>query len=89
MATLFVVHDVADFGTWKQAYDDFSTVRDSMGVTGHGVYQAEDDPNNVTIYHHFESMEAAKAFMGSPQLKEAMMAAGVQGEPKVWFTKRA
>ena len=88
MATLFVVHDVADFNVWKQAYDDFDAQRAKMGVTGHGVYQAEDNPNSVTIYHHFESMDAAKSFMSSDRLREAMVAAGVQGEPKVWFTTK-
>jgi len=88
MATLFVRHDVADFATWKQAYDDFEETRSSMGVTGHGAYQAEDDPNNVTIYHHFESMDAAKAFMASPVLAERMQAAGVQGPPTFWYATR-
>jgi quinol monooxygenase YgiN len=89
MATLFVNHDVADFDVWKQAYDDFDAERATMGVTGHGVYQAENNPNNVTIYHHFESMDAAKSFMSSERLREAMTTAGVQGEPKVWFTTKA
>ncbi len=89
MATLFVRHEVADFGTWKQAYDAFDEERASMGVTGHGVYQAEGNPNDVTIYHHFESMDAAKSFMTSDRLREVMTAAGVKGEPKAWFTTRA
>ena len=89
MATLFVKHDVVDFDTWKQAYDAFDAERQSMGVTGHGVYQAEGNPNDVTVYHHFESMDAAKAFMQSERLREAMTDAGVQGEPKAWFTTRA
>jgi hypothetical protein len=53
------------------------------------VYQAEGNPNNVTIYHHFESMDSAKAFIGSERLREVMTEAGVDGEPKVWFTTQA
>ena len=89
MATLFVRHDVMDFATWKRAYDDFDAERAGMGVTGHGAYQDDGNPNTVTIYHHFESMEAAKAFMGNPRLREVMMAAGVHGEPTVWFATKA
>ena len=89
MATIFVRHDVLDFGTWKQAYDDFGAERQTMGVTGHGAYQAEGNPNNVTIYHHFESMDTAKSFIQSDRLREVMMAAGVQGEPDIWFTTGA
>lgn len=88
MATLFVRHDVADFSAWKKAYDDFDEERAAMGVTGHGVYQVENNPNSVIIYHHFDSMEAAKAFMGSPRLREVMASAGVQGQPTVWFATR-
>ena len=89
MATLFVRHTVVDFGAWKQAFDAFDAERKTMGVTGHGVYQAEDNPNDVTLYHHFESMEAAKIFMGSDRLREVMTEAGVQGQPIVWFTTKA
>jgi quinol monooxygenase YgiN len=89
MATMFVRHDVADFGAWKKAYDDFDAERRSMGVTGHGVYQVEGNPNDLTIYHHFDSMEAAKAFASSPRLQEVMQAAGVRGTPTIWFTTQA
>ncbi len=56
-----------------------------MGVTGHGAYQADDNSNNVTAYHHFDSMDAAKAFASSDSLREAMGAAGVVGMPDIWF----
>jgi len=88
LATLFVRHKVADYTTWRKAYDDFDTERKGMGVTSHGVYQADGDPNDVTAYHEFATMEAAKAFAGSARLREVMHSAGVQGQPDVWFTNR-
>jgi quinol monooxygenase YgiN len=88
MATLFVRHKVKDFGTWKAAYDAFNEERQTMGVKAHGVYQAEDDPNDVTVYHEFENRDAAKTFMGSARLKEVMEAAGVDGAPDIWFTDK-
>ena len=80
MATLFVRHDVADFGKWKQAYDDFDAERKTLGVTGDGVYQEDGKPNAVTVYHHFVSMDAARTFVGSERLREVMRDAGVVGE---------
>ena len=59
-----------------------------MGVTGDGVYRTDGNLNEVTIYHHFESMDAAKAFMSNPRLAEVMKSAGVVGAPTVWFTTR-
>ena len=88
MATLFVRHKIADFASWKKAYDDFEATRKSMGVTSHGVYQLEGDPTDITAYHEFASMDAAKAFAGSPQLREAMQRAGVVGQPDIWFANR-
>ena len=89
MATMFVRHKVNEFGVWKSAYDAFDAERKTMGVTNHGVYQAEDNPNEVTIYHEFESFDKAKAFAGSARLKEVMGRAGVAGAPEIWFTKKA
>ena len=88
MATLFVRHKVADYARWRTAYNDFDTERKGMGVTSHGVYQLDGDPNDVTIYHEFTTVDAAKAFAGSPRLKEVMQAAGVQGVPDIWFANR-
>ncbi len=89
MATLFVRHDVVDFSSWKQAYDDFDAERQTMGVVSHGVYQTAENPNNVTIYHEFDSMDAARSFASSDRLREVMSEAGVQGEPAIWFGNKA
>ncbi|MGD8413899.1 MAG: DUF1330 domain-containing protein [Candidatus Latescibacterota bacterium] len=86
MATLIVRHKVEDFGEWKKAYDAFDNERKTMGVTGHGVYQLEDNPNDVTVLHKFANMEAAKSFAKSDRLKEIMKGAGVVGKPDMWFT---
>ncbi len=88
MATLFVRHPVTDYAKWRKAYDDFYAERQTMGVTSHGVYQLDGNPNDVTVYHEFGSVEAAKAFAANPRLKEVMAAAGVQGAPTVWITNR-
>ena len=88
MATLFVRHSVADYGKWRKAYNDFDAERKSMGVTSHGVYQLDGDPNDVTVYHEFATMDAARSFAGSARLKEVMAGAGLQGAPTVWFTQR-
>ena len=89
MIRLFVRHPVADFAHWKNAYDDFDEERSRMGVKAHACYQAVDDAHDVTVWHDFESMEAARAFMESARLREVMEGAGVTGEPTAWFTRSA
>ncbi len=88
MATLFYRHKVAEYAAWRKVYDEFDAVRLSLGVTSHGVYQSSEDPNDITGYHEFATIEAAKAFAESNELKEAMGKAGVVGAPDIWFTNR-
>ena len=89
MATLFIRHTVAEYGKWRQAYDEFDAERKGLGVTSDGVYQLDGNPNDVTVYHEFASMDAAKAFAANPRLREVMNQAGVQGAPDTRFTERA
>jgi len=89
MIRMIVRHDVEDYGTWRQAYDDFDEERGGMGVRGHGVYCEAGNANNVTAYHDFDSLEEAQAFAGSPRLREVMEGAGVAGAPDIWFVEKA
>lgn len=88
MIRMFVRHSVTDFATWKQAYDDYEETRQRMGAMGHDAFRSVDDPNDVTAWHDFESMEAARAFVDSTDLKAAMEKAGVVGPPTIWFATR-
>lgn len=89
MVRLFVRHPVKNFDQWKQAYDDFDSERRGMGVVDHAAYQAADDPNDVTVWHDFKTLEEAKSFVGSERLKSVMDSAGVAGEPEMWFAAPA
>ncbi len=89
MATMFVRHTVADYTAWRRVFDAFAPSLVAMGVTGEAVYQAADNPNDVTVTHDFATVEAAQAFAASAELRTAMHDAGVASAPTVWFTTRA
>ena len=89
MTTLFVRHQVADYSKWRQVYDAFGPTQKTLGVQEQAVYQAIDNPNDITVRHEFASLAAAQAFGGSPELGAAMHDAGVEGAPTVWFTTQA
>lgn len=89
MIRMFARHPVSDFTAWKKVYDDFDTERRGMGVTGHAVFQAADDPNDVTLWHDFPSLDAARSFAESERLRSVMESAGVAGAPQIWFTTSA
>lgn len=87
MATMFVKHDVNDYESWKRVYDDFASVRREKGVTGASVHRDAENPNTIIVTHQFGSLDAARSFAGSDELKNAMSNAGVTGPPEIWFTE--
>ena len=88
-ARLFVQHKVTDYAAWRKVYDAFDSTRKKLGVTGQSVYRVADEPNNVVVIHDFSSLEKARAFAASPELKEAMEKSGVVGAPTIWFTTKS
>lgn len=86
---MFVRHEVADYGAWRKAYDAFAPTQKKMGITYQAVYQSTENPNDVTVIHDFHSIEKAKAFAASPELKAAMEKSGVKGAPQIWYTTKA
>ena len=87
MVRLYVRHQVSDYAAWRRVYDAFDKV--SRGVRGDAVYQAVDDPNDVTVWHDFDDRAAAEAFAASEDLKSAMAEAGMEGAPTIWITNEA
>jgi len=85
MVRLFARMNVADFESWRKEYDQFYGERADMGVMGAAAFQLVEDPNEVTLWHDFETAEAARAFVSSDALRNVMQRAGVQGEPEFWF----
>jgi hypothetical protein len=86
---MFVRHDVNDYETWRKEYDDFDQKRRQMGVRAHGVFRDVDSGTSVTAFHDFDSIEAARSFAASSELKDAMQNAGVTSAPQIWFTEEA
>lgn len=82
-ATLTVRHTVADYTTWRVAYDGAETVRNQHGCTGEKVYRVPGAPTDVFATHEFPSVEQAEAFAGDPALAAAMQRGGVTSAPRI------
>lgn len=89
MASLLVQQKVKDFETWKKMYDSVADLRASKGAKSDMVFQNASDPNHVTILIEWDSLDHAKAYGQSPELKEAMMKAGVEGAPDISYLNLA
>jgi len=86
---MFVRHEVSDYATWRQAFNAFAPTQKKFGVTSKAVYQSVDDPNDVTVIHEFHSLDKAKAFAASAELKSTMEKAGVKSAPQIWYTTKS
>lgn len=80
MTTLAVRHSVADYNTWKVAFDDHASVRRSHGATGHRVLR---DGNDLLVLLEFPDASAAASFTADKSLRTALQNAGVQGTPDI------
>jgi quinol monooxygenase YgiN len=84
---VFVRHEVKDYKVWKKGYDDYAAKQKEGGVYYQHVYQTIDNPNQVTVIHDFHSLEKAKAFFASDDLKSTMKKIGALGKPEIWFVQ--
>ncbi len=88
MIRMFVRHKVGNFTTWKRGYDSFDATRRRLGVREAAVFHGASEPEDVTVWHDFDTIEAAQAFAKSSELAGAMQRAGVVGTPEIWFASR-
>jgi hypothetical protein len=85
MATVIIRHKVKDYEAWKIAFDEFADNRKAGGETSFRILHLDDDPNNVFGIVEYNSLENARNFFSSPELKEAMGNAGVIEQPDIYF----
>ncbi len=86
---MFVRQEVADYAAWRAVYNDFEPTQFKMGVVFKAVFQSTDDPNDVTFFNDFRTVEEAKSFAASTEFKTTMEKGGAKGKPQIWYvTKR-
>lgn len=64
MATLRIEHAIADYQTWRRAFDGFAAARAEAGVRGFTIRQPVDDPKYLTLDLEFDTAGQAEAFAG-------------------------
>jgi hypothetical protein len=87
MIVVAIQHPVADYDTWKAAYDERHP--GTFGAMFARVNRSVDDPNLVVVIAGFESVEAANGMIESPDLKAAMDGAGVTAAPRIEMYEEA
>jgi heme-degrading monooxygenase HmoA len=89
MVHVMVRHKVADYVRWKEAFDGHLSVRKAAGEVGNRVLLSVDDPHEVTLLLDWDSLERARRFAKSDDLKQKMQQSGVVGDADVSFLEDA
>lgn len=89
MAHVLVQHSVEDYGKWRALFDEHESTRQQYGGGQHHVFQDASDPNKLTILMEWDTLDNARRFTESDDLRSAMMQAGVIGRPETHFLNEA
>lgn len=89
MIHVLVRHKVADYSRWKEAFDAHLTTRKRAGETGFRLFHNVEDPRDIFILLDWQTIEEARKFMNSDELRNAMQKAGVVGTPEVQYVEDA
>ena len=87
--TMIVRHQVGDYATWRSVYESVEDLRQQYGCFGAEVLVDPDDKQDVFVLHRFPTLDQARGFAGSDELREAMARAGVAGPPRIEFAVEA
>lgn len=87
LAGAIVSHRVSSYETWKKAFDAHAPARAKAGIVGYAVNRDLEDPNTVIVYLQASTLDEVRSFCASPDLKDVMRNAGVEGAPRIAFVQ--
>lgn len=85
MASMLVQHTVKDYSEWRKVFEAHVGWRKSSGELSNHIFRDVSDPHKLVILNTWKSLADAQKFAASPELRQAMEEAGVEGIPLVTF----
>ncbi|TBH74910.1 antibiotic biosynthesis monooxygenase [Aquirufa nivalisilvae] len=78
MNYVLIIHEVADYSSWKKQFDQAANLRKAAGEISFQVLQFQHEPNKVVHFSHWDDLEKAKSFFDSPEVQQIRLDAGVK-----------
>jgi len=82
---LLVRHKIKDFDKWKLIFDNYSTIREAGGSKGGLLFRNTDDPSEIVAIFKWDTIENARKFAESENLKKRMQVAGITEKPDIYI----
>jgi heme-degrading monooxygenase HmoA len=89
MAYMFVRHSVRDYDAWKSVFDSVGDLRKRNGEKSYQILRQDNGSNELVALFKWDSLDNARKYATSPELKAAMERAGVIGKPEILFLEEA
>jgi heme-degrading monooxygenase HmoA len=89
MIHVLLHHKVADYNRWKEAFDSDLSNRKHAGEAGCHVFHSVEDPREIVVLLDWQTIEEARKFINSAELRQRMQSAGVEGSPHVQYLEDA
>jgi len=89
MVNVLVRHVVKDYNRWREAFDDALMMRRSSGEQSCRIFRNFESANEVTVICDYDTLEHARRFVNSPELRKALDAAEISEPPQVSFLHEA
>ena len=85
MIIVLIHHEVADYTVWKAVFDSNLDWRHKHGERSCRIFRSAGNVNDLTLFFEWDSLDSARAFLASDELKAKMASAGVKVTPQVHF----
>lgn len=89
MAYMFIRHSVKDYDAWKSVFDSVSDLRKRNGEKSYQILREDNGSSKVYALFEWDSLDNARKYAASPELKAAMERAGVTGKPEIFFLEES
>ncbi|MGG6269022.1 putative quinol monooxygenase [Leptolyngbya sp. AN03gr2] len=80
-----IIHEVEDYPSWKQIFDQAAMMRKQAGELSYQVLRDEHDPNKIVHFSAWTSTQNVRDFFESPELVAIREQAGVKSPEFIYF----
>ena len=90
MPYILTVIKVDNYDKWKSEFDtdEGKAFRKSKGMKTYHLFQTENDPHTLVLLCEFDTLDTARNFLHSNELREISQKSGVIGESGSWVIKK-
>lgn len=85
MVYVLIRHKVKDYDKWKHVFDENDAIRKTGGSKGCRIFRNIDNPSETIIIFKWDTIENARKFTESDDLKMRMQKGGVTEQPDIFF----